>query len=107
MADRSKFALHQCGEANLKIPNSVDDISNGLRAAHQLIDKIDELIGLPFRPKWAQPMFDGLEQVQEWRSLMAAQQRENDHLIALLESVHAPHPQPEICPACIALGRNS
>lgn len=61
--------------------NSLDDVEAGLRAAHQLIDQIARLTGVPYRPAWAQPLFDGWQQSMAW----IAHRKSRETRIAALE----------------------
>lgn len=48
---------------------------------------------------------DALGRIEELEMELIIAQMRIDELSALLSEVHPHHPQPEICPACKALGR--
>lgn len=83
----------------------IDAVAAGLRCATQLVDRISEFTGVPYRPPWAQPLRDGWEQAAQWSGVVNNLERRLSQTTALLEQFHPHHPQPEICDACRALGR--
>lgn len=69
---------------NQSIQN-LDHVEAGLRSAHQMIDKISAITGLPFRPAWAQPLFDGWQQSMAWIAALEGARKRIAELEAKLD----------------------